>query len=54
MRETLNHILADSTGQQIDKIIRDVDRDYIMDSYQAVEYGMVDRVISSRPPATTK
>ena len=48
MRETLNHILADSTGQQIDKIIRDVDRDYIMDSQQALDYGMIDRVISSR------
>jgi ATP-dependent Clp protease protease subunit len=48
MREILNKILADSTGQTVEKVTRDVDRDYIMDAYQAVEYGMVDRVISSR------
>jgi ATP-dependent Clp protease, protease subunit len=56
MRETLNSILATSTGQPIDRIARDVDRDYIMGSDQAVEYGMVDRVISSRElaPALTQ
>ena len=48
MRETLNGILADGTGQSIEKIARDVDRDYIMDAHQAVEYGIVDRVIASR------
>jgi ATP-dependent Clp protease protease subunit len=48
MRETLNGILADATGQTIEKIARDVDRDYIMEANQAVEYGIVDRVISSR------
>ena len=47
-RETLNRILAEATGQPLDKIQRDVDRDYIMDARQAVEYGMVDRVISRR------
>ncbi|MBV9507574.1 MAG: ATP-dependent Clp protease proteolytic subunit [Acidobacteriia bacterium] len=47
-RETLNQILADATGQPIEKIQRDVDRDYIMDPAQALEYGMVDRVISRR------
>jgi len=47
-RETLNQILADATGQPIEKIQRDVDRDYIMDAAQAQEYGMVDRVISRR------
>jgi ATP-dependent Clp protease protease subunit len=48
MREMLNEMLADSTGQPVDKIARDVDRDYIMDPDQAVEYGMIDRVITSR------
>jgi ATP-dependent Clp protease protease subunit len=48
MRETLNGILANATGQPVDKIARDVDRDYIMEAHQAVEYGIVDRVISSR------
>jgi ATP-dependent Clp protease protease subunit len=48
MRETLNQILADATGQPVDKVARDVDRDYIMEPDQALSYGMIDRVISSR------
>jgi ATP-dependent Clp protease protease subunit len=48
MRDTLNKILAEATGQTVDKITRDVDRDYIMDAQQAVDYGIVDRVIASR------
>ena len=48
MREALNTILADATGQPVDKVARDVDRDYIMDPDQGVTYGMIDRVISSR------
>jgi len=48
MRETLNKILAESTGQPVEKVARDVDRDYIMDAQQALEYGMIDRVITSR------
>lgn len=48
MREILNKILADASGQTIDRIARDVDRDYIMSSEQATEYGIIDRVISSR------
>ena len=48
MRESLNKILADACGQPVDKISRDVDRDYIMDPLQAVTYGMIDRVITSR------
>jgi ATP-dependent Clp protease, protease subunit len=53
-RELLNQILADATGQSVERIQRDVDRDYIMDARQAVEYGMVDHVISRRdlPGAT--
>jgi ATP-dependent Clp protease protease subunit len=47
-REILNQILARSTGQAVEKIARDVDRDYIMGAAQAVEYGMIDRVISRR------
>ena len=47
-REIINRILADSTGQSVEKIERDVDRDYIMDAGQAVEYGIIDRVITRR------
>jgi ATP-dependent Clp protease protease subunit len=47
-RELLNQILAETTGQPLEKIARDVDRDYIMDSRQALDYGIIDRVISNR------
>jgi ATP-dependent Clp protease protease subunit len=48
MRETLNDILATATGQTMERVSRDVDRDYIMDPPQALEYGLIDRVITSR------
>jgi len=47
-REILNDILARTTGQPRERVARDVDRDYIMDSRQAVEYGIIDRVITRR------
>jgi ATP-dependent Clp protease protease subunit len=57
MREILNQILADASGQTIERVARDVDRDYIMSPVQAVEYGIIDRVITSRdlaPPVISK
>jgi len=48
MREILNKILSDATGQPLDKLQRDVDRDYILEAPQAVQYGLVDKIISSR------
>jgi len=48
MRETLNQMLANATGQTMERVARDVDRDYIMSPEQGVEYGMIDKVISSR------
>ena len=48
MRESLNQLLANATGQNIERVARDVDRDYIMSPEQAVDYGMIDRVIASR------
>jgi ATP-dependent Clp protease protease subunit len=48
MRQSLNEILSGATGQPVERISRDVDRDYIMDPVGAVEYGLIDRVISSR------
>lgn len=47
-REVLNKLMADATGQPLEKIERDMDRDYIMDSRQALEYGIIDRVITRR------
>lgn len=48
MRQKLNAILASHTGQDVEKIDRDTDRDYILEAKEAVEYGLVDRVIESR------
>lgn len=50
MRATLNRILAEVTGQEVDRVARDVDRDYIMDPQQALDYGMIDRIIATREP----
>ncbi len=48
MRQRLNEILASHTGQPIENIERDVERDYIMSAAQAQEYGLVDAVIKKR------
>src|SRR5262245_9783671 len=48
MRETLNAILKRHTGQPLDKLERDTDRDYIMTAAQGLEYGLVDHVIDKR------
>ena len=48
MRHRLNEILADHTGQPLDKIEKDTDRDYILEAKAAQEYGLVDQVISKR------
>ena len=48
VREMLNDILVNHTGQSMDRIQRDTDRDYIMSAKQAVEYGLVDQVIHER------
>jgi ATP-dependent Clp protease, protease subunit len=47
-KRRMNEILAQATGQPFEKIERDTDRDYIMGAEEAVEYGIVDRVVSPR------
>ncbi|HCI45418.1 MAG TPA: ATP-dependent Clp endopeptidase proteolytic subunit ClpP [Candidatus Omnitrophica bacterium] len=47
MKETLSKILADHTGQPLDRIQRDSDRDFYMSAEEAREYGLVDDVITS-------
>lgn len=49
-REILNQLLAEATGQPVEKIERDVDRDYIMNAEQARQYGIIDHVINKRNP----
>ena len=46
IKKTLNEILAKNTGQSLKKIEKDTDRDYIMTPAEALEYGMIDKVIS--------
>jgi ATP-dependent Clp protease protease subunit len=48
LRESMNGILAKHTGQNIERIEKDVERDYIMNAIQAKEYGIVDQVISRK------
>ena len=48
LRERLNRLLADHTGQPLDVIERDTERDRFMSAEQSVEYGLVDQVISTR------
>lgn len=48
LREELNDILAKHTGQAVDKIQKDTERDFFMSGVQAVEYGIVDSVINAR------
>ena len=45
LRESMNQILAKHTGQPVERIQKDVERDYIMTAAQAKEYGLVDQVI---------
>jgi ATP-dependent Clp protease protease subunit len=46
IKKSLNEILAKNTGQSIKKIEKDTDRDYIMTPEEALEYGMIDKVIT--------
>ncbi len=46
IKKSLNSILASNTGQPLKKIEKDTDRDYIMTAQEAVEYGMIDKVIT--------
>lgn len=48
IREQINNILAERTGQPLDKIARDTDRDYYMTADEAKAYGIIDEVVQSR------
>ncbi len=50
LKSRLNKIMSDSTGQSLEVIERDTERDFYLDAYQGVEYGLVDKVLE--PPAT--
>ena len=48
MRDLLNQMVATDTGQPVEKVARDTDRDFIMSALEAQEYGIIDEVISTR------
>jgi ATP-dependent Clp protease protease subunit len=50
LRDELNRILVHHTGQAVEKITQDTDRDFFMTAEQAKEYGIVDQVIASHTP----
>ncbi|MCL4799413.1 MAG: ATP-dependent Clp endopeptidase proteolytic subunit ClpP [Burkholderiales bacterium] len=51
LREKLNQIMAKHTGQPIERIARDTDRDYFLSAEESREYGLIDRVLTSRTEA---
>ncbi|UAL53678.1 ATP-dependent Clp endopeptidase proteolytic subunit ClpP [Bacillus sp. CMF21] len=48
LREHINKIIAERTGQSVEKVARDSDRDYYMSAAEAKEYGIIDEIIVSR------
>lgn len=51
LKKMLNEYLAKHTGQPLEKIEADTERDYFMSAYEAVEYGLIDKVIEKRGDA---
>jgi ATP-dependent Clp protease protease subunit len=48
LRHQLNQIYVDNTGQSLEKIEKDMNRDFFMSAQEAKEYGLIDRVIEER------
>jgi ATP-dependent Clp protease protease subunit len=53
-RARINQILAEHTGQAIDKITKDTDRDYILEAEDAKKYGLVDAIYHRRDDVALK
>ncbi|MGI9604522.1 MAG: ATP-dependent Clp protease proteolytic subunit [Acidimicrobiales bacterium] len=53
LKESLEHVLANHTGQTVEKISADTDRDFVMTAEQAKEYGIIDEVIDNRDAVDT-
>ena len=49
LRDRVNEILAHHTGKSVETVSRDTDRDFFMSAAEAVEYGLVDEVVSRKP-----
>ena len=50
LKDTLNGLLAEHTGQPLEKIAEDTDRDYFLSPAEAVQYGLIDRVVTDDAP----
>lgn len=48
LRSHINEIIAEHTGQPVEKVAKDTDRDYFMSAQEAMEYGIIDKVINKR------
>lgn len=46
LREHINHIISERTGQPLEKVSKDTDRDFFMSAQEALEYGIIDKIIS--------
>ena len=46
LKDTLNRLMAEHTGQPLEKITEDTDRDYFLSPVEAVEYGLIDQVVT--------
>ena len=51
LRERLNKLMAEHTGQPLERIARDVERDYFMSAETAKDYGLIDQILDKRVPA---
>lgn len=49
IREHINKIIAERTGQSVEKVARDTDRDFFMTAQEALEYGIIDKIIERTP-----
>lgn len=54
MRESLNGILAGHTGQTMERIEKDTERDYFMTAKEALEYGIIDKIMTKREATLKK
>jgi ATP-dependent Clp protease protease subunit len=50
LKDTLNGLMAEHTGQPLEKITEDTDRDYFLSPAEAVQYGLIDRVVTDEAP----
>jgi ATP-dependent Clp protease protease subunit len=53
MRDMLDGILAEKTGQSVERIRKDTDRDFILNAQEALDYGLIDAIITSRKSVAT-